>query len=182
MTIVGTLSALSLLLDRQGAQWAVLGGHAANLYRREVRGTKDVDVLVSMSVESLAALVPDLEAAGWEVRYRVENDWLIRARHPQFGDVDMMAVQEEYQRTALSRTAGRWVEGVGEVRFLTVEDVLIHKTIAYRSQDEADVVSILNTSPELDARYLRCWLDQWGIEDRYEKMRERAAAERQPRA
>ena len=178
MTIERTLLALRSLLDRRGVDWAVLGGHAANLYRSEVRGTKDVDVLVSMSVQGLSALVPDLEASGWVVRYRVENDWLIRARHADFGDVDMMAVQEDYQRLALSRAVARPIEGVGDVRFLTAEDVLIHKTIAYRSQDEADVVSILNTSPKLDLGYLQEWLEKWDIQDRYARMRTRAEAER----
>ena len=65
----------------------------------------------------------------------MENDWLIRARHPEFGDMNMMAVQEEYQRLALSRAIARWIEGVGDVRFLTVEDILIHKTVANRSQE-----------------------------------------------
>lgn len=179
MTIERTLSVLRSLLDQRGVDWAVLGGHAANLYRSEVRGTKDVDVLVSMSVQRLSALVPDLEASGWVVRYRVENGWLIRARHADFGDVDMMAVQEDYQRLALSRAVAKRIEGVGDVRFLTVEDVLIHKTIAYRSQDEADVVSILNASPKLDRSYMRHWLEKWDVHDRYDKMRERARVERQ---
>lgn len=177
MTIERTLLALRSLLAQRGADWAVLGGHAANLYRSEVRGTKDVDVLVSMTVQDLAALVPDLEASGWVVRYRVQNDWLIRAKHADYGDVDMMAVQEDYQRLALSRAVARRIEGVGDVRFLTAEDVLIHKTIAYRSQDEADVVSILNTSPELDLGYMQEWLEKWDIQDRYDRLRERAETE-----
>ena len=180
MTIERTLLALRSLLDQRGADWAILGGHAANLYRGEVRGTTDVDVLVSMTAQDLSALVPDLKANGWVVRYRVESDWLLRARHADLGDVDMMAVQGDYQRLALSRAVARRIEGVGDVRFFTAEDVLIHKTIAYRSQDEADVVSILNTSPELDLGYMREWLKKWDIQDRYDRLRERAEAERQP--
>ena len=173
-SVAQTLAAIDRLLTPKGVRWAVLGAHAANLYRGEVRATQDVDVLVSRSAPLMQSLADDLEADGWRVRHRTEDGWLIRARHPEFGDIDVMCVQEEYQRTALSRSVERAVEGVG-VRFLAVEDVIIHKLIANRMQDELDVVSILQTHPSLDDAHMRRWLKEWDIEKRYEGLRRQAS-------
>ena len=179
MSAAKVLKSIRALLAPRCVDWAVLGAHAANLYREEVRNTKDVDVLTSLSVERMETLVTDLTNEGWTVRYRAENDWLIRASHPNVGHVDVMCVQDAYQRVALSRADVRPVEGVGDVRFLAVEDVLIHKTIASRWQDDEDIVSILRGDPELDEAYMEAWLRSWEIEERYATLRRRAAAERQ---
>ena len=84
-----------------------------------------------------------------------------------------------YQQVALSRAEVKPVHGVGDVRFLAVEDVLIHKTIASRWQDEEDIVSILKGNPELDEAYMGTWLRKWEIEESYAVLRTRAAVERQ---
>ena len=176
-SVAKALAAIDRLLAPKGVRWAVLGAHAANLYRGEVRATQDVDVLVSLSVPQMKSLADDLEADGWQVRHRTPDGWLIRARHPEFGDIDVLCVQEEYQRTALSRSVERTVEGMGVARFLAVEDVIIHKLIANRMRDELDVLSILQAGPSLDAAHMQHWLQEWDIEERYEQLRCRAANE-----
>ena len=178
MSTARVLASIQALLAPKGVEWAVLGAHAANLYREETRNTKDVDVLTSLSVMKMEPLADELTKAGWNVRYRAENDWLIRASHPHVGHLDVMCVQDEYQQVALSRAEVKPVQGVGDVRFLAVEDILIHKTIASRWQDEEDVVSILRGNPELDDAYMGTWLRRWEIEERYAVLRERASVER----
>ena len=171
-SVAEALAAVDRLLAPKGVRWAVLGAHAANLYRDEVRATQDVDVLVSLSAPLMKSLADDLTAGGWHVRHRTEDGWLIRARHPQFGDIDVMCTQEEYQRTALDRAVERSVRGMGVVRFLAVEDVIIHKLIANRAQDELDVVSVLKGNPSLDAAHMERWLKEWDIEERYDELRQ----------
>ena len=166
-SVAETLAAIDRLLTPKGVRWAVLGAHAANLYSGEVRTTQDVDVLVGLSVPQMASVAEDFTSARWQVRHSVEDGWLIRARHPELGDIDVMCVQEEYQRTALARSVERTVKSVGVVRFLAVEDVIIHKLIANRMKDELDVLSILKRNPPLDAEYLERWLRKWEIEERY---------------
>jgi hypothetical protein len=55
----------------------------------------------------------------------------------------------------LTRAAGN--------HLLTIEDVLIHKVLADRARDRADVDSILATDPELDHEYIDHWMQQWEI-------------------
>lgn len=173
-SVAETLAAIDRLLTPKGVRWAVLGAHAANLYSGEVRTTQDVDVLVGLSVPQMASVAEDFTSARWQVRHSVEDGWLIRARHPELGDIDVMCVQEEYQRTALARSVERSVKGVGVVRFLAVEDVIIHKLIANRMKDELDVLSILKGAPPLDVAHLEKWLKAWEVEERYQTLRQRA--------
>lgn len=176
-SVAKALAAIDRLLTPKGVRWAVLGAHAANLYRGEVRATQDVDVLVSLSAPLMKSLADELEADGWQVRHRTPDGWLIRARHPEFGDIDVLCVQEEYQQTALSRSVERPVEGMGVARFLAVEDVIIHKLIANRMRDELDVVSILQGRSSLDGAYMQRWLREWEIGERYEQLRRQAVDE-----
>ena len=46
---------------------------------------------------------------------------------------------------------------------------LIHKLIANRAQDEADVLSILAANPDLDQHYLDHWIEFWEVADRYRR-------------
>lgn len=171
--------------DAVGA-WALMGGHAANLYRREIRTTVDVDILVpDVSVGALGPVpraVERLRGEGWTIKALPPGGWLLRATHPEHGGLDLVVAETEYQSVALARadesaTGSKTATGSVRVKALTVEDVLIHKLIANRAKDEADVIDILKTGPDLDQDYLRHWLGEWEVADRYEHLTVRAAAE-----
>ena len=161
------------------ADWAVVGGHAANLYRAEARFTVDTDVLVSLGRRSMEDVAKTMAEAGWVVRSMPKGGWLLRVSHPLLGAVDVIASETEYQEHALARARVTGFDGV-ELRALSVEDVLIHKLIAARFKDEADVEDILRTDPDFDEEYLTKWIDEWGVRDRYERVVRRTAASRRP--
>ena len=171
---------LDQLFGAADGDWALIGGHAANLYRREIRTTVDVDILVPPALVGALGPLPGtadrLRSEGWTIKAMPPGGWLLRAIHPEYGALDLIVAETEYQNVALAR-AGR--SAVGEVRAktLTVEDVLIHKLIADRAKDEADVVDILKTAPDLDEAYLGHWLREWEVAERYERLVARAAAE-----
>ena len=51
-----------------GSDWAVVGGHAANLYRHDARATVDTDILASTDRRSMEDVRNALEREGWAVR------------------------------------------------------------------------------------------------------------------
>ena len=171
---------LDTLFGAADGDWALIGGHAANLYRREIRTTVDVDILVPQMTASATGPLPRtaerLRSEGWTIKAMPPGGWLLRATHPECGALDLIVAETEYQSVALAR-AGK--SAVGEVcaKTLTVEDVLIHKLIADRAKDEADVVDILKTAPDLDQVYLDHWLREWEVAVRFERLTARAAAE-----
>lgn len=147
-------------LRELGIEPVLIGALAANEYRQVARLTTDVDFLA----RSLTGVAEAMEADGFEVRTMAEPGglpYLLFIRGSGIR-VDVIAAQTEYQIGALERA----VDGV-----LTVEDVIIHKLIAWRSKDQADIEQILAADPELDVAYLELWADEWGVEDRWEEAR-----------
>ncbi|MDE0036505.1 MAG: hypothetical protein OXU77_02965 [Gammaproteobacteria bacterium] len=160
------IAALADIFRRCDVPWAVVGAHAANFYRRDIRTTLDVDVLVSLGTKEMAVVADAMVAEGWRIKRTMPEGWLLRVEHPTHGPADIIAAGVEYQDIALARAQDRSFPGV-IAKVLAVEDVLIHKLIANRAQDEADVLSILAANPDLDLEYLDHWIEFWEVADRY---------------
>ena len=152
----------------EGGDWAVVGGHAANLYRHDARATVDTDILVSLDRRTMEEVREMLTQRGWAVRSMPEGGWLLRVAHPRYGSLDVIASETDYQRAALARAKVTKFDDI-PLRALAVEDVIIHKLIAGRYKDEADVDDILRANPVFDGDYLSKWLDEWGVRERFER-------------
>jgi hypothetical protein len=154
------LERIAELLDGLGLAWAVMGAVAANRFRGEARFTTDLDILVQPEDRLPVAAA----AAGFAVQAIADPDEpphviVLRDRTVR---VDLLPAVVEYQQVALRRA---------EDHFITVEDVLVHKLIAWRGRDRDDIRSILETSPRLDLAYLRHWADVWEVTDRWSQAR-----------
>ena len=146
-----------------GAQPVGIGAFAALLYRAEPRETTDVDFLVS----SLHGVAESFRDDGYLVRAISEPGssqpyvLFIRGKGVK---VDAILVETDYHAEAHRRA----VNGM-----LTVEDVLVHKLIAWRAKDQDDIASILATRPVLDEVYIDAWVSQWQVEERWAESRRR---------
>lgn len=147
---------LRRLLASHGIDTVVIGAHAANLYRLEVRHTVDVDLLAS----SLEGAGDVLRAAGWSVREISDEEGHAYVMSAKAGSavIDLLLAETDYQRMAMRRA----VDGA-----LTVEDVIVHKLIAGRSRDIDDIRSILATGIDVDERYVSENAREWGVLDRW---------------
>jgi len=120
----------------------------------------------------MATFDPDLESrlidAGYEVDVIAdvgELPYLIRC-HRGSEAVDILLPVVEYQRVALARAHDH---------VLTVEDVVVHKLIAWRPRDRNDIRSILEAGVDLDRAYLDRWIDEWEVAERLATFAESAA-------
>lgn len=147
------------VVGRLTDRWVKAGALAANEYRLAPRPTTDADLLVSWH----DSLISTLEAAGYQpMRIHAsppDNPHLLMVRNPEVGDVDVIIATEEYQELAISRGMSK--------HCLTVEDVLIHKLLAWRPRDRGDVADILAGRPQLDVDYIEYWARQWEILDNW---------------
>ena len=169
-----TLREVQSILAQHRVEWAVFGAVAANVYRAEARTTHDVDILISLGQANLAQVAEAAQAAEWTVRFLHPDESMLRIAHPEFGPADFVVVEIEYQRIALQRARQEMLVGGISARVLTVEDVVIHKLIAGRSQDDADVEAILDASHDMDRDYLKHWLDQWDVADKFAALQKMA--------
>jgi hypothetical protein len=82
--------------------------------------------------------------------------------------VDVFLSGSEYQRTAFARRR-RHETDLGPLWLISVEDLLLHKLIADRPRDRADVADLLLVAGSLDETYLRRWAERLGVLERLEK-------------
>ncbi len=144
------------ILEKLDVPWTVAGALAAGRYRGDARDTTDVDVLVDWH----PLLVDELTADDFDLRVARDEDdqpHLIRAGC-DYGTVDLIVAGTDYQRLAIERAVDH---------VLTVEDVLIHKLIAWRPRDRDDIASILSTGREFDRDYVEHWAEEWDVTDRW---------------
>jgi hypothetical protein len=143
-----------------GVEARLIGAHAALRYRRTPRVTTDVDFLV----RSLDGIAAAMEADGYEVHEELDEDGepfalFIRGHGRR---VDILLAETEYQLEALDRAT---------TDAITVEDVLIHKLLGWRSRDLDDIRDILSTDPALDLAYITRWVEAWEVADRWDEVR-----------
>jgi hypothetical protein len=152
---------LRQILADSGISTVVIGAHAANRYRLEVRNTVDLDLLAA----TLDGAAEALRAAGCEVRSVSDDglEYLVCARVGS-ARVDVLLAETDYQRLAIDRA----VDGV-----LTVEDVIVHKLIAGRPRDLDDIASILAAGVSVDEAYVVEHSTSWGVDDRWRVLRGR---------
>ena len=150
------VASIAEIFDGLDVRWSLIGALAANRYRAEPRFTTDVDALADRHPEMLERF----EDAGYEVTVTAadgELPHLFRC-HRGAENVDVLLPTVEYQVEALRRARDHR---------LTVEDVIIHKLIAWRARDRDDIRSILSTGPTLDELYLDHWVVEWELGERW---------------
>lgn len=146
------------ILGRLGGRWTLIGALAAQHYRATPRMTTDADFLA----DDVPGLADAFSAAGYAVVTHAEPGepahLLVVTGH---GDhIDVLLPVVEYQEVALARAIDH---------VLTVEDVIVHKLIAWRPRDRNDIASILETGEPLDGDYIIRWATEWGVADRWQQ-------------
>jgi hypothetical protein len=151
----GCFEAVSQLLEKIRTSWALAGALAALEYRATKRFTTDLDFLVTWNPDLVQALL----AAGFDVRvFEDEGEpHLLRTTRKDCA-VDIIVATTDYQRVAIERARDH---------VLTMEDVLVHKLIAWRPRDQDDVRSILSTGLGFDREYVDHWAAEWAVADRW---------------
>lgn len=147
-------------LGALGVDAKLIGAMAALRYRRTPRATTDVDFLA----RSLTGIAEAFEADGYDVRAELDEEGspyvlFIRGNGER---LDVLLAETDYQREALDRAT---------TDAITIEDVIIHKLLAWRSRDLDDLTDILATDPELDEAYLDRWVAAWQVQDRWDEVR-----------
>jgi hypothetical protein len=169
------LNNLATILQSLSIRWALIGALAANRYRASPRLTQDVDLLLADSGPGHSALEAALVAAGWSVRRASAEGDLLRLRHTVLGVADLLIAGTDYQQEALLRAREETLLNEQPVRVLTPEDVIVHKLIAGRSQDIADIEAILSAGVPLDENYIERWVQFWDVAELWSALRDPAS-------
>lgn len=145
------------VLDELGVDVIVMGAVAALRYRKLPRTTTDVDLLIAERVEGLASAFKE---RGYEVREVSDpsGDPFLFIITRDDARIDILVAETPYQEAAIERAKNG---------FLSPEDVILHKLIAWRERDRDDIRSILERQKNLDDSYITHWAEEWDVTDRW---------------
>lgn len=145
--------------------YALIGGLAVQ-YWGLPRFTRDVDVTILIpegaEEETLAALLEAFparipEALSFALRHRV---LLVQAAAGC--EVDISLGLPGYEEEVAERAVDFDLGDGRKVRLCSAEDLIIHKAVAGRPQDVADIEGIIQRQRQsLDVAYIRSWLEQF---------------------
>ena len=147
---------------------ALMGGLAAAVWKHP-RNTRDVDLLVDVRDLSPDELVDAMKRAGMRSKREppmlsVGDQRIIQLLYQPPGtfldiQIDVLLADSPYQREALKRAAPAKLDEETEIAVLSCEDLIIHKLLAGRIVDRADVAALLRANRAiLDQAYLNGWL------------------------
>ncbi len=154
------------VLSKAGLAHALIGGMAANLYRREARATQDIDFAVRASAAEILALIDAFRSAGWTPVVRTPKTETLRLAHDDLPPIDILIAGTPFEQSAIERAKTLDVDD-REMLIVTPEDLIVYKLIAGRGHDYEAVGAILNTMPRLDTAYVQGWLEQFDMADRW---------------
>lgn len=163
--LVRLLEKLALALEEQGISYMVIGGQAVLMYG-EPRLTQDIDVTLGVGPDRLREILDLAKAQEWQVLVQEPEDFVRRTMVLPCSDpetrlrIDLMFSHSEYERQALERVR-RVPIGNAQVRFASLEDLVIHKIIAGRPRDLEDVRGLLLKNPACQGEYIRHWLREF---------------------
>lgn len=169
--LVQALSTLIADFNRRGIEYALAGGWAFSALV-EPRATTDIDLLILIERPSradirslLAPLFDSTVVHPVPMVFRGISIWrIVGIRGHQEVIVDLLLADSEYLRTALARR--RMIQfALLQVPILTIEDLILLKTMAGRLQDQADLEKIHARRDELhvDWSYVEGWKPKLGL-------------------
>jgi Nucleotidyltransferase of unknown function (DUF6036) len=158
------LKKLAFALDVSAFPYMIIGGQAVLLYG-EPRLTRDIDITLGASLGRLPEMIKLVEGKGLEILVDplefTPKTLVLPCRDRETGiRVDFIFSWSAYEEQALGRVRTVDLSGI-EVKFASLEDVIIHKVIAGRPRDLEDVRLLLIKNPGFDQQYIEGWLQQF---------------------
>jgi len=171
--LVDAIKIAHQVLTSAGIAHALLGGMAANLYRKEARATQDVDFAIKASPLQTIAVIDAFRQAGWEPQVGSTKSESLRLVHAELPRIDILIAGTPFEESAIGRAVVLTLDA-DEISIVTPEDLIVYKLIAGRAQDYEAVAAIIDAITDLDGAYIEGWLRQFGFAERWPKARREA--------
>ena len=144
--LIRAVELLSETFAERSIRYALVGG-LATMMRGRPRFTQDVDVLLEVSQIALPPLLDDLSRRGFTLDLATVVNEFVREHLTtfRFGAVRidwLKPVLPLYARTLADASELTWTPG-HLLRVATAEGLILTKLVAFREQDQADIVTLL---------------------------------------
>lgn len=149
-------------LSAREIPYMIIGGHAVILYG-EPRLTRDIDITLGIGLEKIKEIlnIVDklmLKPLRQDIDVFVKKTMVLPAIDEKTGiRVDFIFSFTPYEREAIKRARSQKINNV-EVKFASVEDVIIHKIFSHRPRDIEDLKGIILKNRSIGIDYIKKWL------------------------
>ena len=162
------------LLETRQVPYVLMGGIVVSICGVP-RATYDLDVTLNADRAKVEAFLKVAVEAGFTVDPPFERGfrdvlsgmeklrlewWTSGSRRIE---VDVFLVTTPYQKAAFERRVRARIDG-REAWVLTPADLILHKLVAGRPKDRADIQNLLMTQGVPDPEHLRAWAQRLGVE------------------
>ncbi len=147
--------------------YMVMGGQAVLIYG-EPRLTRDIDITLGMSIDKLNMALKTINQLGFKalvenVSQFVRETMVLPVIDENSGvRIDLIFSFSPFERQAVQRAKSVKI-GNTDVKFVTLEDLVIHKLFAGRARDLDDVFAVLLKNPNYDEDYILKWLKEFDL-------------------
>ena len=181
--LFGLASEILRVVDDEKIPYMLMGGMSVRFWALP-RPTYDLDLTLSADEGQIGPLLDRLDREGFVVPPEFRKGWRdtlkgmkkFSVRRFQGRDswrIDLFLVTTEYQRAAFARRRRAKLLG-SDVWTIAPEDLVLHKLMAGRERDIADVAEVLGLTRGLDLPYLHKWAATLNIGDVLEERLRRA--------
>jgi len=181
VTLEILLCRLNTIFERAHMAYMLTGSVASSAHGLP-RSTRDLDIVISPTIEQLRALIREFSSS----QYYADEDQALQAlvHRSQFNVIDhltgwkidfIFAEDSDYRRTAFARAKAIGIAGQS-VCVASPEDVVIAKlrwaNIGGSERQLQDAVGILSMQGRnLDYTYIEHWVGKLDIEDQWQRAR-----------
>jgi hypothetical protein len=157
--LIRAVELLSETFAERAIHYALVGG-LATMLRGRPRFTQDVDVLVEVPQVALPPLLDDLSGRGFTLDLPTVVNQFVREHLTtfRFGIVRidwLKPVLPLYARTLADASELIWTPG-HSLRVATAEGLILTKLVAFREQDQADILTLLAANQaDIDVELIR---------------------------
>ena len=152
---------------RERIQYAIIGGIAVQWWG-EPRFTRDIDVTILVDADKEKKVLQKI-LSHFSPRLTQALDFALKNRvclvkNKQGVDIDISLGVPGYEDECMERVILVPIQKKSAVKICSAEDLIIHKALAGRPQDVADIESIiLRQGKKLDVHLIRKWLKEFAF-------------------
>ncbi|MGC8765766.1 MAG: nucleotidyl transferase AbiEii/AbiGii toxin family protein [Brevinematia bacterium] len=162
MHLKNLIKKIAGVLEKNKIGYIIVGGQAVIVYGI-FRTTKDIDITIDIDINEIEKVIQILRKIGLKVLVSepenfVRDVFVLPAIEEKSKiRVDIIFGLSPFEKEAIKRANKIKIDNVN-VRFISIEDLIIQKVISKRNKDTEDVKILLTKNKNINENYVIDWL------------------------